>query len=225
MSSKYFKIDKKQKKVFFDSDKLEVFIPDRFEKFGGLSVEENVEALGVFDMTINDSIETGIFLPAIIYMEPSSVDAYNVGADSLTRLTFHKGDTFMYSEVVKDAELAYQIFHEFIEVGKAPNFIQYLDFAFIMDMLQSVTGLKFKVDHAAFEIIMSYLFRDPDDLSTQYRLTDMKKSPRLIPIRQVAVLAESTTSKLLGSYFDEAVDSALVNKAEESTELEEIMRK
>lgn len=225
MSSKYFELDQKQKKVFFTGDQLEIFIPDRYENFGALFVEEAIMSLAVFDMTINENIKTGFFLPAMIHIKPSVTEFVNVGANSMTKLTLYKGDQFMTTEVVRQSQLVYNIFSEFISLGRMPDFVKYQDTLFLFDIASELTGLKFEVDHVTFEVIMSYIHRDPDDLSVQYRLTDLSKDPRLIPLRQISVLAESTSSKLLGSFFDAATDSALVNKAEESTELEEIMRK
>lgn len=221
----YFRHDKDEKKVFFTGDTLEVFIPDRYRKYGCLYVEESVLTMGIFDMVIDGNIETGYFLPAMIRMEPSGIDEVKTGAGAVVKLTLHEGDLFMTTEIVRNPTLAYSVFSEFIEYGKVPDFLTYTDKLFMFDIASEVTGMKFGVDHSIFEIIMAYIHRDSKDYSQHYRLTSMNQEPTQISLNQVPVLAESTTSKLLGSQFDAALDSAMVNKAEESSELEEILRK
>lgn len=222
---KYFKFDEKQGTVLFIGDTLEILIPERYERYGCLQIEEFVMTMGIFDMIINGTQETGMFLPAMIRIEPSETEKVNIGATTMYKLTLKKGDVFMHMEVVKDGKLAYVIFDNFISLAKQPKFFDYRLMAFIFDVVVRITGIRFHVDHAVFEMIFAYLCRDPDNPGVQYRYTSMTKDPLFLSLKHAARMAESTTSKLLGAYFEDSLDSALINEADRSNEVEELLRK
>jgi hypothetical protein len=222
---KYFKHDDRKGVVLFIGDTLEIYIPQRYERYGCLHVEEFVMTMGIFDMVINGSEETGMFLPSMIRIEPTTIEQTNIGPAAMYKLTLHKGDVFMRTETVKNGTLAYVIFDNFISLAKQPKFFDYRLMMFMFDVVIRTTGVSFNVDHAVFEMIFAYLCRDPDDPSKQYRHGSMRKDPLFVSLKHAATLTESTTSKLLGPYFDDALDSALINQADQTNEVEELLRK
>lgn len=222
----YFKEDKDKHRVLFVSNKLEIFLPERYKKYGCLSIEEHVVALAIFDMVINDKIYTGMFLPAIVRIEPSSVEPISIGTEQYYKLTLNKGDLFITTRIVKNPALAYAAFNENIYLGRMPDFLKYDKAPWIFDDMMEVCGMNFGVDHALFEILFAFLYRSKKDPNKQHRHTDMKDDPNFISLSHSPTLATSTMSKMLGSYFDDALDSALmVNKSDEPTELDEIQLK
>lgn len=223
--AQYFVEDPKTKSVIFIGDKLEVYIPKRYETYKCLVVEDNVFTLGMFDMTINDELETGYCLAAHIVMCPSSVGSTTIDGEAYVVATLVHGDIFIKStEVVKNPQLAYVIFKEFIYIGNRPKFIGYDDTAFIFDTVQQISGINFHVDKVVFEIMFSQLFRDQDDITKIHRLTDMQRTPIALPLRAVAHAATTTTAKLVGSFFGDCVNSAIINQNDAQNELENILR-
>lgn len=223
--AQYFKKDPKTKRVIFTGDKLDIFIPKRYETYKCLVIEDSIFTLGIFDMVINDTIKTGFSLAAHISIHPSSIDTTTRDGEPYVVATLVKGDVFMKTtEVVKNPQLAYVIFKEFIYIGNRPNYISYDDTAFIFDGVQQISGINFHVDKVVFEIMFSQLFRDQDDITKIYRLTDMKRPPIALPLRAVAHAATTTSAKLIGSYFGDCVNSALINQNHDPNELENILR-
>ena len=223
---KYLKVDPKTKKTIFIGDKMEIFIPTRYETYNLLSVDEQVKVLGIFDITINDTIETGFLLPAPIIMEPSSTESIT-GEDNMTymKATLFKNDVFMTNtNVVKNPQLAYVIFKEFVFLGNRPKFIKHDDLATLFLRVEQVNGIDFKVNHVVFELMFGHLFREEGRVNKFYRHTDMKKDPVFLPLRAVSHAATNTSSKLVGSYFSDGINSSLVNYAEENSDLEDLLR-
>ncbi len=223
LSAKFFKTDTEQKKVIFIGDKLEVFIPCRFENYGCLRVENGVMSLCVFDMLINGEHACGMLLPAIIRMAPSEVKRVREDANEIMHLLFHKGDMFMSTETVQNGALGYVIFNELIKLGRLPNFLAYHQVPQIFDMIEKVTGTNFFVDHAIFEIIFAFMTRSAKDFTIPYRLTDLKGVPTFVPLSAIAQLATTTTSRLLGPYLDQTLDVALTKPATQTNAYEELI--
>ena len=80
------------------------------------------------------------------------------------------------------------------------------------------------VDHVIFEVIYSHLARDPENLSIQYRHTDMNNDFKLIPLTSVGYSTSSTTSRLLGSYFGNALNASLIQEVNVETPFENLLR-
>ena len=223
----YIEINQKTKRVKFIGDRLDIFIPMKYSEpsMNVLNIGDEIETLAIFEMVINNSIECGYYLPALITIVPSEILYITHNGESCLQLILYKDDVFMKStRVDKNQGLAYLIFKEFIDLGNQPGFIKYMDSAFMFDDVEKVNGVNFRVDHSIFEIMMSNLYRDPADISTLYRNTTMSGLPLRIGLNQVAQAATSTTSKIVGAYMDAGINSALVNQVEEPSTIENILR-
>jgi len=184
-------------------------------------VEQNM-TIGVFDMVINGTINSGSLLPALLHMKPSGVDTITEGTDLVYQLTFVKGDVYSQLDMVKNPHYAYALFHEILFLGRVPRFLTYERLPLLFDAMIEVCGMNFNTDHSVYEIIVAFLTRMKADPNIQKRLGGGGSSV-LVPLKDVTTLATTVSSALLGSYFDSAVNSAIVNQSEQTTELEEII--
>jgi hypothetical protein len=210
--------------VVFLGNTLEIFVPVSYQKHGVYDAGDEITVLGVFDMTV-DGKEEGYYLPAKIVIQPSKVETVSVDDNRFFKLTLFQDDVFIKNtEIVRDEYLAYIIFYEFVCGGNTPNFIKYDDTGFIFDVVSEVTGISFPTDHSVFEMIAAELHRDPDNVSKQWRRTDLKKEPLNIPMRLVSHAAISTTSKIIGSYMDAGIDASLVNASDVPSDIEDLLR-
>lgn len=223
--AKKFTQKDKDSPIIFDGELCEVTILKKFEQYGCLFVQDTVKTLGVFDMVV-DGVQTGMFLVSHIEMIPSDVVNDNSGERPMVKLIFRKGDTFMKtSNVVIDSKLAFVVWMEYIKYANTLKSISYEEQAFIFDKMCATSGMGFPVDHATYEAIFAHLTRDPYDFSIPYRNTDMRGDFRRIPLNEVAHAATSTTSRIVGAYFNEGVNASLVNENDASSPIEDILRK
>lgn len=221
---KYFKVNQKDE-VIFTGDSLEIYIPKRFEEKDFTKIESDVSTLAIFEMVVNGKDKLGFFLPAFIKIVPSGIDTITVGEERFIKVSLVKNDLFMKTrEIVQTEKIAYLIWNEFIYLGNIPKWMSYLDVVGMFKTLQKTTGLKFGVPPVVFEIIISHLARTQENLDAEYRLTDMKEQPSFIPLHSVAHAAVSVSARLIGSYFDDAVNVSLLQDKGRSSELEDILR-
>lgn len=224
-SSSYFETDTKNKVIRFTGDTLTMWINVRWQAHGGLTINGNeVTAIAIGDMLINDSIETSILCAGFTQFYPTDFSFVRKDEDEFIELHFVKGDAFMGTQVVKDAKLAYAVFYELLYIGAMPKTLKYNNVFDLFDRVATITGISFPVDHAIWELLYATVYRDKNNLSTPARLAGAKAELVHIPLRDVTHLANSTSAKLIGSYFGDAIDSALIHPAEESNLLEDILR-
>jgi hypothetical protein len=216
-----------EKEIIFTGDKLVCHIPERYENYDVLSFhEDTVKSLGIFDLIINDTHHHGLLLAAIISLNPRMISKHTHDNDKVYyHLTFNKNDVFITDTTfVKNENLVYIVFSEFIQLGNIPKFLTYDTLAFLMVKISKTSGLNFKVNHAIVEIMLAHLTRNPNKLTEPYRRTDQSNPLKFIPLSHVSYGADNTTSKLLGSYFTDGLRSALVNQADTAYEFESIIR-
>ena len=221
--NKLFKF-KTDKTVVFVGKNLVVKIPKRFENYKLITIEDTVKSIGVFDMEA-DGKKAGMMLPAVIELCPSNIDIVTEDGADYVMCTFNHGDTFIANtNIVRNPHLAYVLFTEFVEKGKMPSFLSYQDYAFVLDIAQDISGLRIPADHVTFEVIYAFLARKYDDYTKMYRLTDMKKPPLFLRLSDTAHATTSVTAKLIGSYLGDSINAAIVNEAENESNVEELLR-
>lgn len=221
---KYFV--KKGDSIVFIGDKLEIFVPDRYGgSHGFLEITNSVKTLGIFDMVVNDSIDIGYLLGAKIEIVPSEISTVSIDGQKFHKLLLNKNDIFIKGEkIISSEQVLYMVFYEMVFSGHYPNFIKYNDVATLFDNVLRATGGSFNTDHMIFEMIGAVLNRNAADITEEYRLTDMKKEPKVLPLRAIGYVSKSTTGKILGNYMNEGVDSVLVNTADTTSEIENLLR-
>lgn len=220
--SKYFTRDGDS--IIFIGNTLEIMIPMRYESIGVLEMGESIKTLALFDMLL-DGTQVGYFLPAKISITPHAIETVMKDGVRFLKATLIKHNVFIANtKIVADQQLAYLIFYELIYSGHTPRFINYDNNGFIFDVVSKVTGIQFPTDHVVFEMMTAMLHRSSDDLNVLYRHTDMKKPPRIIPLRMVSHAALSTTSKIVGSYDEDGIDAALVNASDVPSDIEDLLR-
>ena len=216
---------KKDKSLIFTGEKLTVTISKRFEGSNCLIIGNTVITMGIFDININDKHDVGYELPAMVEICPSETTTVNRNGDAYLVLTLYKNDIFIKDvNIIRDQKLANTAFHEGPFTGNYPNFIDYDKSAFYLDVVCDITKTNFRVNHVINEFISAVTFRDADDITKQARHGNSKKPPICIPLRLISQIAESTTGKIMGSYMEDGIESAIVNAADKNSKIEDILR-
>ena len=221
----FFEYDDKQKSMIFTGDSLVVILPSRYQVYNLLTLADTVTTLAVCDLIINDTFRAGLLMLATIEMEPDDVEMIMLGDLQYVKLTLSHGCKFICNtERIADGSIVYATWMECITRGKLPYFINYDALATLFDQAKSMCDQKIPVDHVVFEVIYSHLCRDQNNRSVQYRHTDMAEPFKMIALRDVGYATVSTTSRLLGSYFSQALNSSLIQVTTEHSDVEDILR-
>ena len=213
--------------MIFDDELLECYVPTRYsaEGVGLCNVQEYVSCFGVFECVVNKDKHFGLVLPCMLHMLPSSSRRAVIDDIEYNVFEFQKGDKFLITRTaLKEDYLAYAMYNEFMTMGRFPKFLDYNNTAFLFDTAEKVCGVNLKTPHSIFEMIYAHLARDKKDLTKKYRHTDMKDLPYFLGTKNVSVALDSTSSKLLGSYFSDGLNSALLNPVENQSPLEDLLR-
>ena len=211
-------------KIIVTANEMTVYISKSFEKHQMLTIGDTVSALAIFEINVGKD-SCGFFLPAVIEMSPSNLAFETVNGNDFLRCEFVKGDVLINdTNVVQNVKIAYVVFEEFIDGGRIPTFMRYDNLAFMFDVVKRITGSSIPAEHAAFEMIYSYLSRNPKNFRQMWRLTPMAGNPKYFKLKDVPHVAVSTTSKLISAYLRDSIASSMVNASEDPSDIEDLLR-
>lgn len=223
---RFFVTDVKNDCVTFTGDKLECFIPIRYKVQNFLKIGSKIEAFGIFSMRVNDDPElNGFQLPAIISIDPVETYEVTMNEEAYFVCVLRKGSKFMTTlSMMQLSQAGFFMWNEFVSVGHMPEYMTYDYAAILFDDLGPISGSKLNADHSILEMILAHIYRDPQDLNTFYRYSTSREKPQLINLRDVAYGAQTTHSRILGSYSETGYNSALLNTSKENHPLEDLFR-
>lgn len=222
---KYFEYSSKDNAFLFTGDKLEVFIPQRYQDKGFLTLGETVSTLAIFSMRVNDKEEIGLLLPASITMSPIDISEETINGEKFFICTLNKGCVFHNSNLlIQNGNIGFFMWNEFLALGHMPKFITYKNIISLFDNLGKIAGLNLNVSHAILELVYAHMFRNPKKMTQFFRHTTMDFEPVMISLHDVAYGATTTHSRIFGSYAGQGLNSALLNQETKNNELEDIFR-
>lgn len=218
-----YKPDLKQQ--IFTGDKLQVIIPQRYEAYGHLEIGETVITIGVCDLLIDDTYQATLNMLTKIEIAHSEISKKTIEGQVYFVLTLYKGDRFICNtEVIKDSSVLFTIYSEMVTKGHMIYNMNYDQVAYLLDKSKELCDTSLRVDHVILEIIYSHIARDTNNLAIQYRHTDMKDDLKFIGLRTISYSPTSTTARLLGSYWNEALNSSVLTEVKNSSILEDLLR-
>lgn len=214
------------------SKKLAIYIPERYAEKQLATIASDIYTLGIFAVVVEDRYYAVSNAIAKMRVKPSVISTVKFDGDNYLEFSFEPGSVVIAdTELVKDDFLVYKIFDEFISKGRIPWFMNYReDLGHLFASAGYHAGMNLASNHVILDIIAAAVTRVRSDPTTYYRhrlktLDDLERvEPVNIPLRSVSYGATNTTSKLVGSYFGEGLNSALVNPADKVEKIESILR-
>lgn len=210
---------------------VKIYVPKRFEDKRLAIIGSEVQISGIYAMVTEDGFYAVSKALAMMYIKPTSTTLVDVAGDACYEFSFDKGSTVVESvDLVKKSGICYQVYDEIIAKGNIPWFFSGEDVATLFLTSQYHAGVKLSVNNAPMEIIAAAISRDPNDPKNYYRFRiksideQYKIPPRFIAFRNVIYGATNTTARLMGSYFDDGLMSALVNPSEQTENVENFLR-
>lgn len=220
----YFKDHSDGSKTFI-GDSLEIRIPAGFAKYGMLTVGEFVTTLGLCDLIINNKYHVGLNILGTISIFPTDVGKFSYAGIDYVTLTLKTNDVFISNtRIIQDSNVSYVIWSEFITAGKCPYFLNYQNLLGIFAHVRELTGQGIGVSRSVFEGIIAHISRDRNNISTQYRLTDMSKAFKLIALKSISQGPTGTIARLNGAYASDGLTSALRYEVDQQQPFENILR-
>lgn len=194
---------------------LKIVIPYRYIQGKLATVGNHVSVLAVFGIIVDDSY--GISnVCSLMTLTPSSTTVVTYDGEEYFEFGFDKGSVICPNiNLVVDDKNAYNVYNEFIAKGRVPWFMSYEDFGKILTTAHNYAGINLSGTNAPLELIITSIARDSKNLYTYYRNIikntneQFTNPPGYVPFKSVSYGATNTAGKIMGSYFDEGLTSAL----------------
>lgn len=197
------------------SKDMKIVIPYRYIQGKLAMVGNHVQTLAVFAIVI-DGVYAVSNLCSSITLTPSSTTVVSYEGEDYFEFSFDKGSVVSPNiNLVVDDKNAYNIYNEFIAKGRIPWFMSYEDFGKILTTAHSHAGIELSGTNAPLELIITSIARNNKNLYEYYRNTikslgdQFTNPPSYVPFKSVSYGATNTAGKIMGSYFDEGLTSAL----------------
>lgn len=193
---------------------MSIVIPYRFIQCHLAQVGMNVSTLAVFAIITEGNYAVSNVC-AMMTLTPSSISVVSIEGEDYYEFGFAKGSVVTPNiNMLQDDVVAYNLYNEFIAKGRIPWYVSYEDAGKLLMTAHSYAGITLSGTNAPIEVIISSIARSGKDLYTYYRntITDMRANnppPAYVPFKSVTYGATNTAGKVMGSYFDEGLTSAL----------------
>lgn len=194
---------------------IKLVIPYRYVQGKLASVGNTVSTLAVFALVM-DGVYAVSNLCSVIPLSPSATTVVSYDGEDFFEFSFDKGSVVSPNiNLVVDDKNAYNIYNEFLAKGRIPWFMSYSDVAKILSTAHSHAGITLSGTNAPLELIITSIARNSDNLYEYYRNTingideQFVKPPSYVPFKSISYGATNTAGKIMGSYFDEGLTSAL----------------
>lgn len=214
-SSKKNQLIKKVDNSLIAIKPLQIHIPFRYQAAKLAKVGKEFYSVGIFAIVSGDSYMVSN-VTSMINLTPDSLYSEKINDDEYYILHFDAGSTIIPRlDLVVDDEVAYNVYDEFIGKAKIPWFCNYEDVGKCMADIHHYSGITLSSTNAVIELLVASIARDKDDSKVYYRevissIEEQETNPPVIlPFRSVIVGTTNTMGKLIGSYFDEGLVSAL----------------
>ena len=231
--SKEFKRDpSKVKGLLLDTDEtvlakddLWIHIPKRYITHEVSFIGDKIEILGICCIIDKHNNFGNLILNSIFEIEPSTIKEIKVDDVEYIEFYFPKNSTVIANKnVVKNEAIMFRLFQEFFMRANVPWYMNYEDLGGLFKTAKTLAGSNVGKSLATIELLTSVITRTTSDRKTYYRL-DPKGKPSFVPLESVYYSYSNTTSKLLGSYKNTAITSALVSQAKTSEKVETLLRR
>jgi hypothetical protein len=210
---------------------VKIYIPVRFAERGLAQIGIETYIVGVYAIVVEDVYYGVSMVNAMLPIEPTATLKMQIDGDEYYEFSFDAGSVVVTStDLVKTDVLVYKIYDEIISKGRVPWYLGYLELGKIFDTALYHAGANIGANQEVTELIISMISRSEKDRNQYYRTTieDLSQlmvvKPAFIPLRSVQYAATNTTNKLAGSYFGDALVSALVNPADRVERIESLLR-
>jgi len=212
----------KDNKVY-TKEKTIIEFPKWYEDKELLDIQDVTYLYGIFAIIVDDRYSVSC-IPTLINTTPIIIREVERADGVYTQFIYGKDDVLIDNlNVVKKDLLSYNLFENFFVYAKVPWFVEYEDLIKILDNLHNYAASNLGNNFIASELVTSFIARTKKDKSVFSR-QDVTAEVAYVDLTNVYFSALSTLNKLGGNFFQQSLTSALVQKEEEPTRLENLVR-
>lgn len=208
-----------------------MYLPASYQDQSLVKIGSETYVIGLFALVVGKQYGVSK-APTMLRIAPDNIRTVKIQDEDYLEFTFEPGSVVIANvNAVQDNQLLYVIYNEFIAKGNVPWYFNYQDMGELFTLSKRYTGSKLGANRVITELIVATIARNPENLNQQYRQSIdnlqalTKTPPKFIKLNSVTYGATNTTAKLIGAYWDEGLNSALVNPTEKQEPIETLLRK
>lgn len=210
---------------------LKVLFPERWISKDLAEMGDVVHLIGYF-CVVDDAGNYGtMMIPAVVRTAPTRVTKTSIRGDTYVVMEYDRGSNLIDNmHIVRDDNLVYYIYSEFLEKARIPFYFNMVQASKFFAETAKYNGFSLGYDPAALEFLVSFMFRDPDNISAPYRSIDNAKKqllgnpPAMIGLNDVTAGSNNFITKINKSYTTAGITSALNNPASRPERIETMLR-
>lgn len=209
-----------------------IYTPVRYTECGLASVGIETWIIGIYAIVVDDKYYGVSMVNAMLRIDPTSTLKVDIEGEQFYEFIFEPGAVVVTdTNLVKVDTVTFRIYDEIVAKGRVPWFLTYDDLGKLFKTAQHHAGASVGSQREVTELLISMIARDAKDRTKYFRQTvrspadAVLRPPAYIPLRSVVYQATDTTTKLMGSYFPDALQSALVTPSERVERIEGLLRR
>lgn len=198
--------------------KLQIYIPFRYISAKLAVIGKDVNTVAIFAIVCDGKYMVSNVC-SNMQLTPSSIYSEQIDKEEYYILEFDAGTVITpRTALIVDDAITYNVYDEFIGKAKIPWFMNYEDVGKCVANAHYYSNIRLGGTNAVMELIVASIARDSKDIKKFYResvnsLDNQNIDPPVIlPFKSIISGTTNTMGKLIGSYFDEGLTSALTNE-------------
>lgn len=200
-----------------------IYIPYRFITAGLATIEDSVHIISEYAIVIDD-VYAVANVPAMVEIRPESRKRIKIEDEEYLEFSFDANSVVIEDcRLFQQSVMAYNIFNEEIAKGNVPLYFNDVDFLFCLDLAEKFANIKLGKNNVSLEMIISAITRSRKDI-TQYYRNHPDGDYEFIALRNTSLGATNTLSKMMGSYYELGITSALARESDKLEDTEELLR-
>lgn len=213
-------------------ERVKIYVPYRYVErdLAYVGIENHI--LGIYAIVVGDRYYGVSLVDAMVSIDPSQTNKVKIDGDEFLEFIFEERTTVIKSvHLVCTDTITYRIYDEIFAKGNIPWYLGYEELARIFDTAKKHADANIGQEQEVTQLIVSLVARSRADRTQYYRTVvntpqDLRDNPPVfVPLMSVRYSATNTLTKLGGSYFGQGVVSALINPAQRTERIEELLRK
>lgn len=208
-----------------------LYIPESYQNQKLVLLDSVPKILGICAIVVDDMYYGVSRAITKLSIAPDVINTVKINDEHYLEFVFYPESSVITNiNTVQDNSLLYLVYNEFIAKGHIPWYINYYDLGHLFEFSKDTVGVALGANNAIHEMIAATVCKDPKDLNRHYRhvihtMKDLEDNPfTLVKLMSVGG-ATNTTAKLIGSYWGESVNSALINPSKTVEPIERLLRK
>lgn len=188
----------------------------------------DISLIGVYALFIDDVHYSVSLAPSRFPIGNCLVEVITIAEVEYYKLTFSPGSVVLRSvHALKVKVFSYDVVNYFIDYGRVPWFLNYVDTAEICRDIRYWCNISLGGGQACFDVLITLVARTHEDIRSYYRLAlkteaDLFKHPRFIPVMEKSLTATSTLARVTGGELKKSIRETLLDTNDTREPLEDL---